>query len=686
MLTDMAAKSKQEKNDEEIAFAKFSTWCSHESANLKADITKGKEEIEQLTAEIGKLQSDATSLGDAIGNLGNNVATFEADLKASTVQREKDHATFLADSKDYSESIDALDRAIAVLQQQNYDRQGSKAALLQVSENSRVPEEARSLISAFVSVMKDDQSTASPDAMSYEAPEANAYEFQSGGVIEILKKLRISFKQFLADCQKSEMNSKHAHDMIVQDLTDSIENAKKAIEQKSIQKERTLEDAASKKQQHSSVASAKAEDEKTLGDVTNECNEKKLSYDEKQKLREEELQAIQKAIEILKSAEVSGNANKHLSLAQVSQIATSLLQIEDRRDETDAHNSGIRLHVRQFLEGESKRLHSQQLGLLAQKLISDPFAKVKKLIDDLITRLLEEAKSDADHEGFCDTEMGKSKITRNRLTEEIDALTANVEEGKATAASLSEDIATLSKEIADLDVMMTEASAMRKEEGSTNEATIADATAAQAAVLAATAVLKEFYSKASAATAFVQVRRDPVSLLGSKRGVTMGSEEWDSLANPNFNGTVDKGHKAGMQTFGETYTGKQDEAGGVLALLEVILSDFAGLEADTKAAEDAAQKEFDELMTQSRKTKAVKSKKLEMNTSDKAAAESKLRSDTNDMKSTQDELLAAHRYYERLVPQCIDKGMTYEERTQARQQEIQSLKEALKILNGADIA
>jgi len=166
----------------------------------------------------------------------------------------------------------------------------------------------------------------------------------------------------------------------------------------------------------------------------------------------------------------------------------------------------------------------------------------------------------------------------------------------------------------------------------------------------------------------------------------MGSEEWDSLANPNFNGTVDKGHKAGMQTFGETYTGKQDEAGGVLALLEVILSDFAGLEADTKAAEDAAQKEFDELMTQSRKTKAVKSKKLEMNTSDKAAAESKLRSDTNDMKSIQDELLAAHRYYERLVPQCIDKGMTYEERTQARQQEIQSLKEALKILNGADIA
>jgi hypothetical protein len=50
------------------------------------------------------------------------------------------------------------------------------------------------------------------------------------------------------------------------------------------------------------------------------------------------------------------------------------------------------------------------------------------------------------------------------------------------------------------------------------------------------------------------------------------------------------------------------------------------------------------------------------------------------MKGTQDELLAADRYYEKLVPQCIDQGMTWEERVAAREAEIKSLKEALKIL------
>merc|ERR1719188_285367 len=108
---------------------------------------------------------------------------------------------------------------------------------------------------------------------------------------------------------------------------------------------------------------------------------------------------------------------------------------------------GVHRRVREFLDAEGKRLHSQRLGLLAQKMEADPFAKVKKLIDDMITRLLEEANADADHEGFCDTEMGKSKITRTKLSEEIDALAASVEEGKASITRLTQQIAELSAEV-----------------------------------------------------------------------------------------------------------------------------------------------------------------------------------------------------------------------------------------------
>merc|ERR1740127_185268 len=80
-------------------------------------------------------------------------------------------------------------------------------------------------------------------------PEANAYESQSGGIIEMLKKLKDEFRSKLAECQKEEMNSKHAYDMVVQDLVDSIENAEDTIEEKKITMARKLEKAATDKKE-----------------------------------------------------------------------------------------------------------------------------------------------------------------------------------------------------------------------------------------------------------------------------------------------------------------------------------------------------------------------------------------------------------------------------------------------------
>merc|ERR1719498_969384 len=130
--------------------------------------------------------------------------------------------------------------------------------------------------------------------------------------------------------------------------------------------------------------------------------------------------------------------------------ATSLAQFMSSNENSE-ESAGIRRKLREFLEAEGARLHNNQLSLLAQKIAADPFAKVKKMIDGMIARLLEEANEDASHEGFCDTEVGKSKVTRAKLSEEIDALNAAIEEGKSTIMMLTEEIATLSKEVAELD-------------------------------------------------------------------------------------------------------------------------------------------------------------------------------------------------------------------------------------------
>merc|ERR1719424_2053724 len=99
------------------------------------------------------------------------------------------------------------------------------------------------MIAAFTEMMRDDESD------SYDAPEANAYEFQSGGIVGLLKKLKDEFREKLGQCQKEEMNSKHAFDMKYEDLKDSVENSNADIEEKTLTKARKEEQAAMSKKQ-----------------------------------------------------------------------------------------------------------------------------------------------------------------------------------------------------------------------------------------------------------------------------------------------------------------------------------------------------------------------------------------------------------------------------------------------------
>merc|ERR550514_1897332 len=119
------------------------------------------------------------------------------------------------------------------------------------------------------------------------------------------------------------------------------------------------------------------------------------------------------------------------------------------------------------------------------------------------------------------------------------------------------------------------------------------------------------------------------------------------------------------------------ESGGVIGMLEVIESDFARLEAETKAAEEQAQKEYDEFMTDSEVDKAQKTKDIEHKTKKQHQSQS-LEEKEKDLEGTQKELDAALAYYEKLKPSCVDAGVSYEDRVARRKEEIQSLQEALR--------
>jgi len=275
---------------------------------------------------------------------------------------------------------------------------------------------------------------------------------------------------------------------------------------------------------------------------------------------------------------------------------------------------------------------------------------VKKMIKDLIVKLMEEANEEAEHKGWCDTELSTNEQTRKEKTTAVETLHSEIDELEASIAKLTEDITSLTEAVAELDAAVSKATNLRNEEKSKNTQTIADSQEAQTAVAQALTVLKEFYAKAAEATAFVQTRQEPPP-------------------SPT-----------------EPYKGMGGESGGVVGMLEVIESDFARLEADTKASEASAQKEYDEFMTDSEVDKTKKSTDIEHKTAKKQDEEQTLTTKKSDLEGTQKELDAALAYFDKLKPSCVHSGVSYEDRVARRKEEIESLQEALKILNGEDLA
>merc|ERR1719230_810958 len=428
------------------------------------------------------------------------------------------------------------------------------------------------------------------------------------------------------------------------------------------------------------------DDELYLKDLTAKCELKAREWDQRSQMRSEEVTALTAALKIIKEG-VSANSavNKRafiqhdqdyiaadvqalktpekkedarssvedddvdvdLSFIQLSnqprmKIA-SLVKQASQVSTGEAQQAALKEKVIKLLVENGKRLGSAVLASLAMKVSADPFIKVKKLIQDLIERLVTEAAEEATKKGYCDTEMGKATSTRDSNMNKIMELNAQLEGLEATKASLEEEISTLTTEIADLEDALTKQTKLRGEEKAENMDTLDKAKAGLAAVKDAYDVLSSFYKKAA---------KGKVSLL---------------QASP-VNAPA---------TSGGAYKGGQQKAGGILAMLDVIISDFERTIKVTTDTEKSAHREFVEFERTTKTSIMSKETGKSQAESDLKETDSNIVESMTDLDKHQKMLDDSLKELEDLKPACVDTGMSYEDRVQKRKDEIDALKKAL---------
>merc|ERR1719313_3273947 len=334
-------------------------------------------------------------------------------------------------------------------------------------------------------------------ALIQQAPAA--YSYHSNEVISTLESLLKNFKQKKIEADNEEMATKQEYEMKSGARRNQLKALEKSLSEKSAQVAALTEEINEHETEKQETENSKAADQNFLDDLAKKCEDKAKTFDQRSSTRTAELTAIAKALELLKGDVSKMYPANDLGLVQKKKAAAKPTSVSDKQDSDDdaeddferqavsfiqlalsgPETAAARKKVIGFLTRQATKIDSVVLSTLLVKLkeAPSPFAKVKQMIQDLISRLEDEAAAEASQKEWCDEEMKTATENRDKAQREIETLTALKMEKSALRDSLAEDITTLSQEVAALTKGLAEETTLREEDQAVNNKTLADAEA-----------------------------------------------------------------------------------------------------------------------------------------------------------------------------------------------------------------
>merc|ERR1719454_1161485 len=599
MMEDLQLQVLAEGEAEAATYNKFACFCKTTQKDKSEAIKEGQTNKEELSTHIEKLQKRREALDKEIAELAKDIKKTEKEMKKKTEESDAAHKVYLANQADLDAALYALKHAIEALK--SSEKPGAeKPSLIQFQGISKTVREAALLADALGLGGEEVQKAAAFFQQSDVPVEMEDYKFHSSGIIETLEKLLDSFRKEKADVDAAEVERVQEYDMFMQAAHDHVKAQTLAMEDAKKEREQVIEDIGTASQELTTVSADLFDNMEYLDELNHICSDKAKTWDQRTQLRANELTAITQAMGIVKATVSEKTTAATIRFSQTGTVihlaesvtsSDSAMQAIEAEAEISEQEDGpasflqkrsIKKHsspedaramIVSLLKGKGQQLHSTLLMSLSTRIAADPFAKIKKLIQELIERLLTEAANEANQKGWCDKAMADAKQKRTYAADEIADLNAKLAKLEALSDKLGEEIKELSDAIDKLNAARAEAEKNRKEEHEENTHTIMEAKAGLEAVTMAIDILDKFYKTAKKATVDLSLAQGP----------------------------LDDAPDAGFE-IGEAYKGAQAEKGGIVGMLEVIQSDFERTIKETAEAEKKAAQEHLEFMTETGKS------------------------------------------------------------------------------------
>jgi len=616
LLKDMKAQLEKEQEADQEVYEKLACWCQTNEKDKTKAIADAEAKLTNLQGSIEQKTALSAQLNVELEGLGKEVAQNQNSLNTATTLREKQLAEFNEEEKEMLEAVQSLGAAIVVLSKHHSASLVADVAALVNNQLAQHQDVLRGAITPHQRKL----------IASFAQDDSQKYEPKSGEIFGILKQMKDTFEANLARTRSEEKSNLQAYTDLKEAKEAEIDAGQASIDEKKQLLATTDETVAQSKEDREDTQASSSTDETFLQQVKQTCSSTDSEWEERQKMRQEEIVACAKALEILASDEARDNFSKVLGFLQMQ---TKI-------------NSSAQNKASALLASFAAKVGNPKLAALAVTVKLDAFTNVKKAIDDMVADLQREKADEIKHRDYCVNGLNENEKStaekahmKGRLEQKSEVLSSEIK-------AYSDQLADLNNQISEMNTQLQRAQEDREAEHEVYLGTEKDQMETESLLREALTVLKSVYKSPTTAV-----------LLQNKQ-----------------------------QPDGFSDYRKQSGAVGIVLMVEQIIADTKELQAVAKHDEQKAKDQYTGFKEQT--TKSIESKRTEITNLTAQKSKTELDGVTNDgeFSGTNTDLENLNNDKNALKGECDFTLKNFDARQAARDEEVEALKQAKAILSG----
>jgi chromosome segregation ATPase len=668
LIEELKAKILADGANEQKLYDKFACWCETTTARKADAIDDGKELIGKTTTTILTLKGAIAVLASEIADLQAQIAEANEAMAKATKIREKENSDYQQEKAYMETTLSSLHAAIEVLGGAGT----KKMMLLKAASMVRsailgspkldqlTPDKLRIMKSFF-----EDPVSLIQEPVDYYDQKAQAkasYSPQSATIMGILKDMYDTFSADLEKSNSEESSKQKAFEDLIAEKEKQVADWSAEVTDKEGQKAEKSTMLSEAEELLSATQTQLKTDEDFFETARDSCKAKSNEWDERARLRTEQLDGIEKALKILTSDEARATfaasaerpqdtfgteGSREMDATETTKMSVGdvlFLQMEMPREKA--------YRALKNVIGDSKNLRLARIAVSIRTAQKGHFDEVIAEIDRMIELLGEESKEDIEQRDWCIAEQNNQTNHKENLEYDISQLQAKITKAEKKKAELEAEKEDTLKKKADLIEAMEEALADREAE---NQAfTTAKTDDENAIELLGQAI--EALSAYGSNNAFLQRRKQPAMEVSE-----------DQAPDASFSGKDN--HK--------------DAQNGIVMLLTQIKEN---LEIEIKVATEGEAKATEEYLKLKADSDAqIKSYEEQIVSLDAAISDTdaEITSLTETKEDTEAEHKTTVEYLEKIEPNCEWIKASFSKRAELRTKEADGLREAKAILAGA---